>query len=267
MSTYNAFNPENPTPENDTDPWSEPKRSKYNDMILKPEYEVRRMRFTNGLTWFRIVPAKPESKCNWLLPVHVLKYKDGCVLHPKSLRPDDESAFDSAYSWMRDHHPEDLFSKENKDGARLLTDPMGVFWVIAEENGKRVARLVVASGYNGSRGGTAGLGHQIWRKVREKDETGKVTTDAVDAKAGLLVCVERTQARGAKYPNYTVRLGRQPCPIDAYLENVDPEEVAAICPLEHVVHDPSEEEQWNCIEKVISPELATRIRTDLQKAA
>jgi len=33
------------------------------------------------------------------------------------------------------------------------------------------------------------------------------------------------------------------------------------------VHEPSEEDQWNCLEKVISLDLVSQIRTDLQKAA
>ena len=66
--------------------------------------------------------------------------------------------FDHAYGWVKEHHPESLYCKANKDGVRLLADPMCAFWAILEQEGKTVARLFLGSGYDGSRGGVPGLG-------------------------------------------------------------------------------------------------------------
>ena len=140
---------------------------RYEDRILKPEYNARRFRFESGLNWFRVVPALKASKHGWTLPIHVLEFEGGRFAHPKTLHKGARSVFDHAYAWARENHPESLYCKANKDGARLLTDPMSVVWVIVEEEGKSVARLLLASGYDGSRGGTPGLGYQIWKASRE----------------------------------------------------------------------------------------------------
>jgi len=42
--------------------------------------------------------------------------------------------------------------------------------------------------------------------TRERDETGALVADVTCADAGVLVSVEKTEPKGAKYPSYALRL-------------------------------------------------------------
>jgi len=266
MNTNIEFASPDENNNNETTPWVTPKKSTYQDLVLKPEYEARRLRFPLGTTWLRIVPALQSSMHGWMFPIHVLNFEGGRFAHPKTLRKNAKSVFDHAYEWAKEHHPDSLYRKENKTGARFLTDPMCVFWTIVEEGGKHVARLLLASGYDGSRGGVPGLGYQIWRMTRERDESGALVTDAIAPDAGMLVSIEKTQPKGAKYPSYALRLGRQPAPMNALLSKMEAGEVGALCPLENVVRELTHEEEWRCLERVIAPDTVTEIRTSLTPA-
>ena len=247
--------------------WAQPKRDGYEDLLLKPEYSARKLRFNMGANWFRIVPAIEPSAHGWMLPVHTLNYPGGRYAHPRTLRQNVRSAFDHAYGWIKANNPASLFSKANKEGVRLLTDPTAVCWVIAEESGKLVSRLLVASGYNAARGGAAGLGYQIWKASREFDENDKLVADASDPALGTLVCVEKSQPTGSKFASYAVRVGRQPCPIDGQLAKMDAEEIDVLCPLENVIQDLPEEEQWKRLGRCIAPDNVETIRASLREMA
>lgn len=246
-----------------TSPWAASKVGNYEDLVLKPEYAARRLRFQNGQTWMRIVPALKESAHGWMIPIHVLNFAGGRFAHPKTHRRNAKGVFDGAFAWFLRNNPEGLYSKVNRSGARLLTDPMCACWVLVEEEGRTVARIFFASGYDGSRGGAPGLGYQLWRLTKDRDENGTLTADPVAPEAGLLVCVEKSKSKGAKYPNYTLRLGRQPAPVNAMLAKADPEEVRVLCPLEQTARELSAEEEWQCLARVIAAETAAEIRTSL----
>jgi hypothetical protein len=265
MKPIEFASPSDATTTNDTSPWTQPKRSVYQDLILKEEYEERRLKLPIGQTWLRLVPAFQSSPFDWMLAVHAVNFDGGKFAHPKTLRRNARSIFDHAYSWCLANAPESLFSKTNKNGVRLLTDPLSIFWCFLEEEGRTVARLFLASGYDGSRGGVAGLGYQLWKMAHEKDETGTLICDAVNHESGVLVCIEKTQPRGAKYPSYSLRRGRQPAPIADFLSKMDDTEIKALCPLEDVVRELSEEEQWKCLEKVIAPKTVAIIRENLKR--
>lgn len=244
-----------------------PKQSSgFADQILKPEYEARKLRFPMGNTWLRIVPAIAASNHPWMLGLHVQEYSGGRFVAPKTLQKGKKSVFDIAYSYMKNHHQEALFCKANKTGARLLTDPHTLCWVFVEENGKTVSRLLYASGYDGTRGGSQGLGYQIWKAAKEVDEHGKVVANAIDPIAGLKICVEKTQTQGAKYPSYNLRLGRIPAPIGPIIESMEEEEVKALCPIENVVQQLTEEQQWTCLEAYLAKETVAEIRAGMAPA-
>ena len=113
--------------------------------------------------------------------------------------------FDRAYRWFLKNDKESLFSKENRSGHRFLTDPLILLWCITELDGKPVNRLLLASGYDGSRGGVPGLGHQIWALSRDVDEDGIALGDPADPDLGLQICVTKKQVQGAKYPSYHLK--------------------------------------------------------------
>ena len=264
MTTNIEFASPDENNNNEKTPWATPKESTYQNLVLKPEYESRRLKFLVGETWFRIVPALRESIHSWMMRINVINYEGGRFAHPRTLRQKAKSAFDAAYSWAREHHPESLYSKANKTGVRLLSDPMCAFWAILVEKEKPpVARLFLGSGYDGTRGGAQGLGYQIWSLTQSRDENGNLVADAVHPDKGVLIRVEKTQPKGAKYPSYALRLGQNPAPVDDLLTRMAPEEVASLCPLENAVRELSEEEEWQCLSKVMAPETVSEIRMSL----
>ena len=243
--------------------WSKKTQSEFSDRILKPEYKQRRLRFQPGANWFRIVPAIQPTRFEWMLGLYIQNYPGGKFLHPKTLTEKSRSAFDHAYAWSRIHHPDALYSKSNREGARLLTDKMVLCWVIIEEDGKHVARLLLENAYDSSRGGTPGIGHQILEASREFDEKGKIVTDAVDPVVGVRMRVEKTQPAGAKYPSYSLRVGKEAAPMAPIIEAMSREELQVLTPLENVLEQISMDEQWACLEKTIAPETVAEIRASL----
>lgn len=263
MKTKIQFNVA-PTTSLSASPWAAPAKTTYQDLILKPEFASRRLKFETGTTWFRIVPALPGSTVGWLQGIHALQYTKGRHIHPKTITPGAKSVFDHAYAWLKANQPESLYSKANKEGYRLLSDPLSLCWVLAEEEGKHVARLILVSGYDGSRGGNAGLGHQIWQLAQETDEDGKLLGDPAHPLTGVQLCVEKRQTPGARYASYTLKRGRVVAPIQDMLAKMDPEEVAALTPLEEVVHLPTEDEEWDLLLNVLDSETIEKIRESVE---
>ena len=259
------FVTETTSQEREISPWVQPKKSTFNDLILKPEFEGRRLRLPMGESWLRLVPALANSPFTWLFVAHVLCFEGGRFAHPKSLRPNAKSVFDHAYAWIRTNHPDQLFSKENKAGIRLLTDPVCLFWVLIQEEGKWVTRLFQGSGYDGSRGGAPGLGYKIWELSREVDEHGEAMPSITDPKSAVMLRIEKSQPKGAKYPSYHLRRGSIVSPIDDRLATMEAEEVDVLCPIEEVVQGLSEEEQWKCLEKLIHKSWVSQIRESLNR--
>ncbi len=245
-------------------PWVNPqKNTAYKDLLLKPEFEAHRFRFPLGTTWFRIVPALRDSDMGWLLGAHLLSYQGGRHIHPRTLSPGAKSVYDHAYGWFKNHRKDALYSKLNKEGYKLLADPVCLFWILVEENGKTVARLLQASGYDGSRGGVPGLGHQIWQLTQEVDEDGKSIDNPVDPATGVQICVDKKQTLGTRYPSYSIKAGRVRAPMSEMLAKMEPEDVAVLTPLEQVVYLPTEEEEWKLLGNVIDAETIDQIRASL----
>lgn len=231
--------------------------AKYEDLILKPEYEARKFQFPAGATWFRLVPPLRGSK-GFMLPLHALGHPGG--RHAKSITG-GKSVFSTGYDWLVKHHPELLFCKANPEGFRLLSSPVAAYWMLVEQDGKMLARILLANAYDGFRNGTeGGMGHRLLRLVQERDEALGLVSDPVDPEHGVQVGVEKTQAMGVKYPNYTLRLGRQPAPIDRFLERMEQDELDALCPLEETVRVIEPEHEWELLGKVVGVDLLDKIR-------
>ncbi|MEY4568779.1 MAG: hypothetical protein RLZZ398_218 [Verrucomicrobiota bacterium] len=231
--------------------------SKYEDLILKPEFEARKFQFPAGATWFRLVPPLRGSK-GFMLRINAVGHPGG--RHAKSITG-GKSVFSIAYDWLLKHHPELLFRKENPEGFRLLSSPVAAYWMLVEEDGKMVARILLANAYDGSRNGTeGGLGHRLLRLVQERDEALGLISDPLDPVTGVQVGIEKTQPMGVKYPSYTLRLGRQPAPIDRFLERMDGDELDALCPLEETVRSIEPEYAWELLGNVVGMALRDKIR-------
>lgn len=141
---------------------------------------------------------------------------------------------------------------------------MSVVGLVVEmpEDRMVATRWVVAGAYDGRRGGVAGLGHLIWKVFQEKDECGKLIADPSDPETCPHLVVERVQPKGAKYPSYSLRLGRSPSPVGGWLSRAEPAELDILGPLEDIVHIPTPEEEWSLLENVLPPELVTKIRDE-----
>lgn len=244
-----------------TSPWKPPGHHPYDDMILLPEYQSRKINFPLGKTWFRVLPALKDSR-GWMLGVNALDCGiHGRFAHPKTLKSGAQCTFDRAYTWLRANHPELLYSKENKGGYRLLSKPLSLCWILVQENDNLQARIMITSGYNGERGGVAGLGHTMLTKVESVDENVDAPEKPIDPETGVQFCVEKIQPRGVQYPSYRLSMGRQPAPISDYISKLSDEDLSAIRPLEQVIRSLSEEDEWQLLGKVIGMELRDKIRS------
>ncbi len=249
-------------------PWARPKpESSFLDLAIKPEFHGRKMRFKEGDNWIRVVPALAGSKFEWMMAIQAINFEGGRFAHPKTLTPGAKSVFDLAYGWSKVNAPTGLYCKANKEGVRLLSDPQSLCWVIAEEDSKPVARLLIASGYNGSRGGTAGLGFRVWKEIIEHDTSKSPVPDAIHPDTGLRILVNKQTIKGNPRPVYTVRVGRQPSPILPILNEMESTEISALVPLENVVRTLTVDEEWECLGKVMAPRTAERIRAEVAVAA
>ncbi|MEI6607653.1 MAG: hypothetical protein WCP35_20300, partial [Verrucomicrobiota bacterium] len=231
-STIEFASPEDLRKIRESTPWTSSRKGSYNDSILLPGYASRKLRFPVGKTLIRIVPSIKPSVYDWMIGVQAINYTGGRHTHPRTLGP-GKSVFDHAFAWFKANKPSALFSGANRDGYRLLTDPVSVFWVIVEDRGNLVARIFVGSGYDSSRGGIPGLGCQIYKMVKDLAEEANPLADPVDPVEGVMLCVEKIQPAGAKFASYSIRLGNTPTPMSKLISLMAEEEVAALCPLEN----------------------------------
>ena len=264
MRTANIeFNPPTTVPLASVSPWLPPAK-RYQDLILRPEFASRKHTFPAAATWFRVVPALPGSQRDWMIGINALQHPGGRHCHCNSIIQGGKSVFDIAFGWLKENRKDALYSKANKEGCRLLSDPYYLCWILVEEEGKLVARLLLANGYDGSRGGAAGLGHQILQLTKEVDEDGNPLGDPADPSTGAQICVEKRQVAGSRYPSYRLRMGRVAAPYEEMVARMAPEEVAALTPLEQVIHLPSEEEEWQLLQNVIDLETIKMIRNAIE---
>jgi hypothetical protein len=263
MKTNIKFETKKPNKSDSPSPWKIPGHSTYQDMILKPEYQSRKFNFPIGKTWFRVLPSIENSR-GWMVGVHSLEHGDGRHTHIKTIKPGEKSVFDMAYSWFKENKPELLYNKANPEGFRLLTKPLSVCWILVQdEHDKLHAKLLLTSGYGGERGGIPGLGHQLLTCAESLDDEVDTASDPLDPETGVQFAVEKLKAAGAQYPSYRLSVGRQPAPINQYLERLSEEELAAIRPLEEVIRVMDESEEWELLAKVIGPDYRDEIRATI----
>ena len=245
-------------------PWASNQQGSYTDSLLRPEYASRKLQFQIGKTWIRIVPSIKTTSFDWMMGVQALAYKGGRHAHPKTLGA-GKSAFDQAYTWFSANKPDLLFSKTNRDGYRLLSDPVSVFWALVEESGRPVSRIFVGSAYDGSRGGAQGLGCQIYRLVKDLADEPNPLADPVDPENGVMICIEKMQPAGAKFASYSLRLGSNPSPMSGHINRMAEEELAVLCPIENTIQILSEDEEYRRLAKIgIDSDTLSAIRSSVR---
>jgi hypothetical protein len=230
----------------------------YDDFVLRPEYQSRKFVFPKGQTCIRILPQLAGSN-SWMHGIHLLTHPNGQHVDPKSLQPKSKSVFAAAYSWLRANKPELLFSKNNRDGFRLLPSPMGICWLLVEIDGKMQAKLFYGSAYDGgTTGGNCGVAHQLFKAASELDQTSG--HDATHAEHGSQIIIEKTTPHGSKYPNYKMSRNSVEVPISRYLERMEESEINAICPLHEVLRRVGPDDEWELLSNIIGEDLRDEIR-------
>ena len=236
--------------------------SKFENAILKPDFSAARLKLAPGETWARILPAMASSNYSWMLGVHAIESKNGRYVHPRTFRG-GKNPVDHAYSWLRVARPELLRSKENPDGIRLLPDPLGVCWMLVRTpEGRYVPRLLQASLYDGSRGGTQGLAYQLLTLSVQTDESGQPAHDILSPDNGVQIMLAKMQPKGSQYPSYSLRVGRNPVPVDDMVAFLSDEDYALIRPLEEVIANPSDDEVWTYLGSIIPGDMLDAMRAE-----
>jgi len=238
---------------------------KYQDLIFRPEFEKLRLHFPDGHTWIRILPGLGGSAYGWLLPILALEFPGGRFVHPASFNPNKRSPFDVAHTWLLQHEPKMLKSKTNKTGFRLLPIQLCAFWTIEYSADYRHSLKLVLESFDDGGHHAFGLAREIWRKAFELDEKGHRMCEALHPHNGVMIGIERRNRKYPHPPQDWVHVGRIPHCVDEMLEKVSQTEASALRPLEQVIYEPTVDEQWHYLGRLISHKLADRIRTAIQR--
>ena len=233
----------------------------FEELIFKDEFKKRKLKLESGSNWIRIMPALMGSN-NWMLNIPAIGMKHARFAHPRVLQKGGKSPFDRAYRWYADNSPEKLYNRTNPTGYRLLCSSLCTFWCLLETKaGKVEARLFLGSSNDGVKGGSPGLGFRIEQLPHERDEDGNLGSDPTHPNRGPLVCIEKYQAQGTKYPNFVIRAGRQPAPIQSFLDRMDDSELDVLCPIEQTIREIGDEEQWDHLARVVGADTVSKIRS------
>lgn len=237
----------------------------FRELVLKEDYKDRKTKFGQGLTWLRFLPAIKPSLYDWMMPIQVHADINGVTFtSPKTLDSNAQSCFETARIWLQRHNKSVLASKDkNPNGFRLYDKRYGISWAVEEAapEGERL-KIFYASLYDGSRGGTTGLGYNVRREADARDnEPGSPSVgelihgDITAPQAGRLVKVEKTPSDKSEYASYKAGIGKNPAPLDHHLSLLTDQEMQLLTPLENLIYIPSEEEQQDILRRYIGEKL------------
>ena len=240
----------------------------YKSLVFTQDYWQRQLKFERDITWLRFLPAVAGSSYPWMTRLEVYKKGGVTFVSPNTFDTGARNPFQIASTWLKKNRPALLGKKDvNPDGLKPWPSTFGIAWAIdtQEEAGKRL-RLFYGSLYDGVRGGTKGIGDNIWQASIERDqEPGSPTVgelvhgEITDPTSGRLVKITRTKTPEAEYPSYGIGIGKSPAPLDPLMAELTDEEVDSIKPLEKVVYIPSEEEIHGFLRGYIGNELHAEI--------
>lgn len=240
----------------------------FRDLTLKDEYKGLKAKFGIGANWLRFFPPVAPSTAGWILQVDLYRDKAGVTfVSPRSLDDRQPDPFVEASIWLAKNKKELKYSKATPEGFKLWAMPYGIAWALdsSKPEGERL-RLVVASLYDGSRGGTQGLASKIVNMVEARDEEPGSPThgqlangDIIGASEGRLVNVQKVQPEGKDYASYTVGVGKNPMPMDSVMSQLTDAELERVTALENVIHIPTTEEVHGYLKAVIGEGLHKEI--------
>lgn len=221
----------------------------WQDNTYKPEYQGLTLRIDQKITWLRVLPPIKGSQHNWIHPFN--QFVDGEGRYTAFTDPQtfgQESLFAKAQQWFRKNKPECLYVADtNPRGFKLYSKKMGSAWVInsAAPEGSRL-RILSKSMYDGIKGGSQGLGFQLWSLANQVDnEPGSATLgqpiygDVSDPQNGRLLKIEKSGEK--QLTSYTAGIGKSIVPLN--MDELTDAEVDLIKPLETLLHVPTMDEQ------------------------
>ncbi len=243
-----------------TAPWERNAPTDFKDLVFKDEFKNRKLVLENGPNWLRVVPALLESN-HWMLNVPTISIKGGRFAHPRTIQRGGVSPFDLAYRWLAANSPEKLFNSKNPGGYQLLCKSLCAFWCLKESGSGIEARLFLGSSYDGSGKGEPGLGYRIWQKLSKPDGDVDVIMEPLHPVRGTMLCIEKIQPPGVRYPTYSIRSGRKAAPIQELLDRMEPMEFDLLRPIERTIREVGEEEQWQHLEAIVGDATTGDIRS------
>ena len=252
-----------------TAPWKHTVRPADEDLVFKEGFT--KLKLENGQNWIRVVPALMGAD-NWMANVPVVEMGHGRFVHPSAFRENASlCAFDVAKSWFQANAPDELLSRDNPSGHRFRCRSLAACWCLVENKagggdaGGVNARLFLGSTFEGGgkNNSPAGLGHRIWEKLTEPDPDVDVIAKPLDLLKGTMVCIEKEQEKGAKYPTCHVRVGRRASPIQDLFNRMEPAEFGLLRPVEQTLRELSVEEEWGHLARMIGLKMADLIRSSL----
>jgi len=232
----------------------------YEDLILTEPYRKYRHRFESGKTNIRLLPTLPGGD-NWLLQISTLQHSQGRHAHPKTIDRNAKSVFNLAYEYLKDRNPESLYNRSNRSGFRLLPSPMSLCWAIVQDKNGTKLRLILASYYDGSRGGTKGLGYAICSQALVAGEDCCLPGHPINHMDGRSLIVDRSIKKDSKIPQFRVSTSEDRGPIQALLDKITDVEINVLCPLEKTICIPEQDKEWLILAKVVGDKLAGEIRS------
>ena len=238
-------------------------RTPNEDLIFKDGFT--KLKLEKGPNWFRVVPALTGAD-NWMANVPAVEMTHGSFVHPSAFREEAKSVFDVADRWFKANAPEELLSRDNPSGHRFRSRSLAACWCLAENKAGGVnARLFLGSTFEGGgkNGSPAGLGHRIWEKLTKPDPDVDAIAEPMHPLTGTMLCIEKDQEKGARYPNCHVRVGRRASPIQELLDRMEPAEFDLLRPVEQTLRQLSEEEEWIHLGRVIGVKMADLIRSSV----
>jgi len=255
------------TPTNAPDPVTKSREAAFRDLTVKEEFRNAVIRFKAGPTWLRFLPSIQGSEYDWIMGVDSYQDLDGVTLvSPTTFDRNNTNLFEFASNWIRKNRQELIANKDtNPGGIRLWTKRTGLAWVIEEQapEGERL-RLFKGSLYDGARGGSTGLAYNIHLDANARDNEPNSPTqgelihgNVTDPHSGRLIKIDKSA--GTEYANYKIAFGKNPAPLEELLALLTDEEHDMICPLENVVHIPTEEEQRDALRRYLGVDLFSAI--------
>lgn len=240
------------------------------DITVKEEYRKMKIKL-DQTTRLRFLPAIAGSTLNWMAPIDYYPVGSTSLLVPTDGTKD---LIKEANFWLRKNNPEAVYRKKgklgkdddgNENGVKLWPKKLGIAWAVNEQapEGERL-RVFSKSLYDGEFGGSTGLAYNIVREATSvDDEPGSATKgellhgDITDPATGRFVKIDK--AKGGEFASYNVSIGKVAAPMDAVMAVLTDAEVDMICPIDNILHSPTEAEQIAALTRYIGAAAVKQI--------